>query len=454
VTHLAGSRVSRWLVLVWVVAALPGAAPAAPRPAAPLGVRFALPNGVVVLVAERPALPIVVVQVAVGAGSVLDPPGQIGLSALTVRMMARGTPGRTGPEIDRAIEQVGGRLDAEGGRDWATLGVAVLRRDLALGLDLLADVLLHPTFPAEELDRAREEAAGDVQRSEDDPESVAGRAFRELAFPAHPYGRPIAGTEETLARLTREDIAAFYAAAYRPQATVVAVAGDVSAAEIRSALAARLGGWTSTAPAPAAPPLVALGTPAGTTVVRRRDLAQTTVLTGQATVTHGHPDHYPLVVAAHLLGGGSSSRLYLRLREEQGHAYNVWAEYAPGRYGGLLVVGFQSEARRVREALALVRTELRRLRETRVGSEELARAKAYLVGSFPLRIDTTAEVATLLLGVEQLGLGLDYPARYRRAIQAVTADDVRRAVRAHWRPERMSLAVVGDVDADSLDSSP
>jgi zinc protease len=188
--------------------------------------------------------------------------------------------------------------------------------------------------------------------------------------------------------------------------------------------------------------------------VRRRDLAQTTVLVGQATVTHGHPDHYPLVVAAHLLGGGSSSRLYLRLREEQGHAYNVWAEYAPGRYGGLLVVGFQSEARRVREALALVRTELRRLRETRVGSEELARAKAYLVGSFPLRIDTTAEVATLLLGVEQLGLGLDYPARYRRAIQAVTADDVRRAVRAHWRPERMSLAVVGDVDADSLDSSP
>jgi zinc protease len=155
-------------------------------------------------------------------------------------------------------------------------------------------------------------------------------------------------------------------------------------------------------------------------------------------------------VAAHLLGGGSTSRLYVRLREEQGHAYNVWAEDAPGRYGGLLVVGFQSEARRVREALGLVRAELRRLRETRVGDEELARAKAYLAGSFALRLDTTAEVAGLLLALEHLGLGLDYPARYRRGVEAVTADAVRRAVRVHWGPERMSLAVVGAVAAGSL----
>jgi zinc protease len=451
VTRPGGARVSRWLALALaVVAAAPGLAPAAPPASAPLGVRFTLPNGVVVLVAERPALPIVVVRVGVGAGSVLDPPDKAGLSALTVRMMARGIPGRTGLEIDRAIEQVGGRLDAESGRDWATLGVAVLRRDLALGLDLLTDVLVRPTFPAEELDRAREEAAGDVQRSEDDPESVAGQAFRALAFPSHPYGRPVSGTEESLARVTRGDIVAFHAAAYRPQATVVAVAGAVTADEVRAALTTRLGSWTARGAAPAPPPTAVPGAPAGRSLLRR-DLAQTTVLTGQATVTHGHPDHYPLVVAGYLLGGGSSSRLYVRLREEQGHAYNVWAEYAPGRYGGLLVVGFQSEPRRVREALALVRTELRRLRETLVGEDELARAKSYLIGSFPLKMDTTAEVATLLLGMEELGLGLDYPARYRQAVEAVTAEDVRRAVRAHWRMEGMSLAVLGNVEPEALD---
>jgi zinc protease len=445
----AGSRGWRWLVLLCGVAALPGSAPAAPRPAQPIAARFTLPNGVVVLVAERPALPIVVIRVGIGAGAVLDPPGKAGLAALTARLLVRGTPGRSGPEIDRAIEQVGGRLDAEGGRDWITVGVTVLRRDLALGLDLLADALLHPTFPAEEVDRAREDAAADVQRAEDDPESVAGRALRELAFPTHPYGRPVAGTEETLARLTREDVAAFHVATYRPRATVVAVAGDVTAAAIRAALASRLGGWVSAAPAPAPPPTAAPGAVGGTAVIRR-DLAQATVLAGQVTVTQGHPDHYPLLVAAHLLGGGSTSRLYVRLREEQGHAYNVWAEDAPGRYGGLLVVGFQSEARRVREALGLVRAELRRLRETRVGDEELARAKAYLAGSFALRLDTTAEVAGLLLALEHLGLGLDYPARYRRGVEAVTADAVRRAVRVHWGPERMSLAVVGAVAAGSL----
>lgn len=426
----------------------PAPAPAAPVPAAlegpPLGVRFALPNGLVVLVAERPALPIVVVRVALGAGAVLDPPDKAGLANLTALLLTRGTQTRTGPEIDRAIEFVGGSLDTEGGRDFGGGGVSVLRRDLGLGLDLLADVLLRPTFPPAEFDRKREDVRAEVRRSEEDPGSVAGRLYRRLVFPGHPYAVPVAGTEESLGRVTRDDVAAFYAATYRPDTTIVAVVGDVTVAEVRALLTARFGAWTAPAASLSAPGFVSLGTPSRTETVQR-DLTQATVFLGQATVSRPHPDYYPLVVASHILGGGSSSRLYAHVREERGLAYSVFAQYSPGRYGGMFLAGFQSENARVREVLVLVREELVRLRRERVTDEELARAKAYLVGSFPLRMDTNAEVAGLLLGIEQFGLGLDYPTRYRRAIEAVTADDILRAARAHWDPDLMSLAIVANL---------
>jgi zinc protease len=431
--------------LLPVVAAAQTPAPPAPPVARPLAERFRLPSGIVVLVAERPALPIVIARAAVSAGAVLDPADKAGLANLTALLLPRGTRTRSGPEIDRAIEFVGGSLESEGGRDWVELSFAVLRRDLGLGLELLADALLEPTFPADEFERKREEVQATIRRSEEDPESVAGRIFRRLAFPGHSYGQPIAGTEASLGRLTRDEVAAFYAAAYRPDATVITVVGDVKASEIRQALSARLGAWRgATAAAPVRPANVALGTPPGTEMVQR-DLTQATVNLGQATVTHGHPDYYPLVVASQILGGGSSSRLYTRVREERGLVYSVYSQYVSQRAGGMVLVGFQSENARVREVLALVRGELLRLRRERVSDEELARAKAYLVGSFPLRMDTNAELASLLLTVEQLGLGLDYPARYRQAIEAVSAEAVLRAVTAHWNPDVMSLAIVANL---------
>jgi zinc protease len=438
-------RFTAALTALLLVASLPAAAQApAGSTARPLAQRFVLPNGLVVLVAERSALPIVVVRVAMGGGAVLDPPDRAGLANLTALLLPRGTQTRSGPDIDRSIEFVGGSLDVDGGRDWSELGLSVLKRDLTLGLDLLADVLLRPSFPPDEFERKREEVQASVRRSEEDPESVAGRLFRRLAFPSHPYGQPIAGTEASLARLTRDDVAAFYATAYRPETTVVAVVGDVGAREVRDALAARLGGWTASAPPPPAPGQVALGTPARTELVQR-DLTQATVNLGQATVTRPHPDYYALVVASQILGGGSSSRLYTRVREERGLAYSVYAQYAGQRYGGMLLVGFQSENTRVREALALVRAELVRLRRERVGDDELARAKAYLIGSFPLRMETSAALAALLLTVEKFALGLDYVARHRQAIGAVTGEALLRAVQVHWDPDLMSLAVVANV---------
>jgi zinc protease len=445
IMHAMWSRPVVGIAALVTVLALAGSAPAQ----APVGVRFALPNGLRILVAERPGLPIVLARAVVEAGAALDPPDKAGLANLTALLLARGSATRSAADIDRAIEFVGGSLEGEGGRDASELTLAILRRDLPLGLDLLADALARPAFAQDELDRRRDEVRASIQRSEEDGGAVAARALRRLVFPNHPYARPVEGTATTLATITRADVVAFHDAAYRPERAVIAVAGDVTASEIRAELEARLAGWTAVGPPPAEPPPVRLATEGGTATVQR-PLAQATILLGQATVTRGHPDHYPLVVASQILGGGSASRLYSRVREARGLAYGVGARYVPGRWGGLFLVELQCESARVREALAVVREELIRLRRERVSEEELGRARTYLVGSFPLRMDTADALTSLLATVERFELGLDYPARYRRAVSAVTAEDVLRAVRAHWDPDGMSLAVVGDLAAAGI----
>jgi zinc protease len=447
----------RGLALIAAVAAL--ATPARPQVLPPLSTepspagwsRFALPNGVVILVAERPGVPIVVARASVDAGAVLDPPDKGGLANLTALLLTRGTATRSAEESDRAIEFVGGSLESDGGRDSSELVLTVLRKDLGLGLDLLADALQRPAFPDEELARVRGEVAASVRRSEEDPEAVAARVLRRLVFPGHPYGRPTDGTETSLAAITRDDVAGFHRAAYRPERTVIAVAGDVTPAAIRTELEARLGAWTASGPAPAAPGPAALGLPSRTEAVER-SLAQATILLGQATVTRKDPDFYPLLVASQILGGGSASRLYTRIREERGLAYNVYAQYAPFRLAGLLLVELQTENARVREALAVAREELIRLRRERVAEYELSRARSFLVASFPLQMSTAAEVSDLLVEIERHDLGLDYPARFRQAVSAVTADDVLRAVRAHWDPDGLSLALVGNLPEAGIGS--
>jgi zinc protease len=283
-----------------------------------------------------------------------------------------------------------------------------------------------------------------VRRSEEDPEAVAARVLRRLVFPGHPYGRPTEGSETSLGAITREDVVAFHRAAYRPERTVVAVAGDITAAALRTELEARLGSWSTSVPPPGLPGAAALGLPSRTETVQR-SLTQATIFLGEATVSRKHPDFYPLLVASQILGGGSSSRLYTRVREERGLAYNVYAQYAPSRLAGLFLVELQTENPRVREALAVVREELIRLRRERVSEEELARVRSNLIGGFPLRMSTAAEVSDLLVAIERHDLGLDYPARFRQAVSAVTADDVLRVVRTHWDPDAMSLALVGNL---------
>ncbi len=409
--------------------------------AAPLAQREVLPNGVVLLVSERRALPIVAVNAYVRAGGVLDPPGAGGLAHLTASLLTRGTARRSGAEIDRAIESVGGSLGSGGGRDGASVSLGVLARDLPLGLDLLAEALTEPTFPEDEVKRKIGDVQAALQSAESDPETVAGRALAPLLYPGHPYARPASGTVASVGGLDRDQVARFHRVHYRPDVTIVSVVGDVSAAEVRAGLAARLGGWRPPATvrpitpvaAPTAPPEVRLLT---------RELTQTTVYLGRPAIRQADPDYPALVVAAYVLGGGSTSRLYTHVREERGLAYSVGASVGAARHGAAVIVSLQTRNQSADEAVRLVRETMRRMGEAEVSAAELDLAKAYLVGSYALRTDTTSKVAGLIASLEELGLSLDYPERYRQRIAAVTAADVRRAAARYLDPDSYSLVMV------------
>jgi zinc protease len=429
----------RLIALVLVALLLPAAAPAF---AAPIAHREVLPNGIVLLVAERPGVPIVAVRVFMQAGAAFEPRDRAGLANLTGTLLTRGTAKRSGPEIDEAIEFVGGSLEAGAGRDGLTASLAVLKRNLGLGLDLLSEVMLAATFPEAELKRKVAQIQAAIKRSEEEPNTVAARALSRLVFANHPYGTPVEGTIESVGKLTRDDVLAFYRAHVRPDSVILAVVGDVTVAEARREVLARLGGWAKpSTPPPAAPPAAAGAPPRTETIAK--DLTQATIMLGRPAIRQVDPDYFPLAVASYVLGGGSASRLYARVRDEGGLAYAVFAYVSPGRYGASFTVSAQTRVGEVARVIDILRDEQGRMARDPVREDELRLAKDYLIGSFPLRLDTTAKVADFVVAIEQQGLGLDYADRYKASIARVTAADVQRAAGRFFGPDTFSRVVVG-----------
>jgi zinc protease len=410
---------------------------------APLAHREVLPNGIVLLVAERPAVPIVAVRVLSRAGAAFDPPDRAGLANLTGALLTRGTAKRTGPELDSAIEFVGGSLEAGAGRDNITVSLAVQKKDMALGLDLISEVVLSPTFPQAEVARKISEIQAAIKRSDEDPNAIAGRVLSRLVFPGHPYGVPVEGTSESVGRLTRDDVVKFQQEVMRPDTTVIAVVGAVTVAEARREIIGRFGAWTR----PTSPPrsvTEATAPPAPGEETVKRELTQATLMFGRPAIRQTDPDYFPLVVASYVLGGGSASRLYSRVREESGLAYAVYSWVQPSRYGSALFVTAQTRTTEAPKVIVMIREELARMTREPVADKELALAKQYLIGSFPLRLDTSGKVADFLVAIEDLGLGLDYADRYREQIGRVTARDVERVAAKFFPPTAFSRVVVGE----------
>jgi len=418
--------------------------------AVPLGRRAEMENGLTLLVAERPTLPMVTVQILLKTGSVLEPKDKAGLAHLTAALLPLGTVSRTAPEISEAIEFVGGGLNADASWDSSTLSLTVLKKDLDMGMALLADVLLHPTFREAEIARKVQELKGRIRRKQEDPGTVAREIFAGTLFGDDPYGRPVEGTEGSLDRITRQDLVDFHRGSYVPNNSIMVAGGDVTLEEFKGYVEKYLKGWArgSIGPVKAAS---RVPHPRRQVVKIDRGVAQANIVWGHVGIERQHPDYYALSVMNQILGGGGlTSRLMRSIREKQGWAYDVHSALGARRFPGPFLVALQTKNETASPAIEEVFKQIREIRNTGVTAEELEEAKGFLTGSFPLRFDTNQDVVGLLAGMEFYGLGMDYPERYPEIIQAVTGEDVLRVARKYLHPDRGILVVIADPDKAKL----
>ncbi len=421
------------------------ATPPAPAPMAPEHFppfhEAALANGLQLVLVENHALPIVSIVLTMPTGEVNDPPNEAGLARLAAALITKGTTTRPADSLAAEIAGAGGSLSAAAGDDFFSIGSTVLSEHADVAFTLMSDVLLHATFPAPELDLARKRELSALALRRSEPASIAGRFFARALYGDHPYGR-----EETAASLdaiARDAVIGWARTQLAPAGAVLVIAGDLTLARARALAQRFLGGWQGVAPerrygdAPAERATRVV-------LVDRPGSPESTILLGNLALRATDPIFDAATVADDILGGGAGSRLFTELRERHGWTYDVAT-----RLMRRLDVGEFAVRTTVANAVAdsAVREILRQMRELRdraPSDSELAAAKGYLAGSFPLTVETPQQIAAQLSMVKRLGLGDAYLARYRDRIEAVTADDVRRAARRILRPDSAVIVVVGD----------
>lgn len=405
-------------------------------------VRTVLDNGLTVIVAERHSVPTVAVTVMVRAGAAQNPPDRPGAADVLAEMLTLGTTTRSADRIAEDVDALGATLSASSGYDSTNVTLTGLSADTASLLELAADLVRNPALPAPELVELKTRRAGALKRQMDSPATLADRALQKLLFGAHPYARPSDGTVKSLEALSREDLSAFYDAAYAPSNVVLAVVGDVKPQTTMPDVKKRFGTWenrrvaTSAAPEPA--PLK------GTRVliIDKPDLTQGQIRIGRLGVARNTPDWYALQVSNYLLGGGGfSSRLVKRIRSERGLTYGVFSQFTPRRMTGPFSISTFTPNKSVEETIDEALAVMRRFRSEGPEERELADAKSFFIGGFPLQLETPAQVAQQLLNIELFGLPSDYLQTFPARIAAVTAADVKRVSEKQLDTSAMVIVV-------------
>ncbi len=407
--------------------------------------REVLENGLVLITSEQRALPIISFHLLIKAGSRYDPQGSEGLANLTSRLLTYGTAKRTAVQISESTDFIGARLRTRANRDLATVSLTLLKKDLDTGLELLAELLTQSVFPQVEIERQKKSVLASIKAKGERPRAIARERFRAALFPDSPYGRPVEGTEKSVKELQQRELVRFYKGFYRPNRSILAVVGDVSRHEIKEKLAHVFRSWekSSFSKEPQPPGSSAL---AGSIRINKA-LTQANIVMGHKGITRSHPDYYPIRVMSYILGGGGlSSRLPDAIRNERGLAYSVRTSFSAGKHTGTFRISMQTKNETADEAIGVAVDEIRRIRNQEVTEEELESAKTFLIGSFPIRLDTNRRIARFLARVEYLELGLDYPDRFPELIRQVSRGDVARVARAHLHPEKLIVVMVANLD--------
>ncbi|HEX6126595.1 MAG TPA: pitrilysin family protein [Pyrinomonadaceae bacterium] len=406
-----------------------------------------LENGIEVLVVEKPELPKVAVTVATRAGSVSDPAGKGGVANMTARVMRRGTKSRTALQIDEGLGDLGTGIGVGAGRESSTVSFQVLKRNLDPAMAIVSDVVLNPSFAAEEFDRDKKLVLDNLAQAANNPNAVANRVATMIAFgPDHPYGRPSGGLPATVSAITRDDLAAFHAANWKPGSSAIIFVGDVTLAEATAAARKHLGTWSGgSAPTPNVPAITPMAT-GKVYLVDRPGSAQTVIAHVLKGIERKSPDYYALTLANTVYGGGFGTRLNLNLREDKGYSYGVFAFPQYFAKAGMWIASGGVQTDKTKESAVEFMKELRFIAgEKPITETEFATAKLTKIRGYAQQFEAYGRITGQIADLWAAGLPMTTLQAETEEIAKLQIGPVNAAAAKYAAVPGTSILLVGDL---------
>lgn len=432
----------------------PGGVTSPPAPSAPRSVQFpqpverTLPNGLRVIVVPRTGIPVVAAQLSIRSGGEIDPAQTSGVADFTASLLTKGTQKRTAPQIAEAMEALGGSINSGAGWDSSSVSVAVTSDKASLAMSIMADVVRNPVFSDEEIERYRTQVLDDLSVSFSQPGTMAQYVASRVVFGDGPYGHPLAGTPESVARIKREDVVRVHQTYYRPDNAILVIGGDIRPNAAFRIATQLFGDWKKPKAALPASADAAAAAPAGKTgrvvVIDKPDAGQTAVTLVRPGIRRADPEYYTGIVTNTVLGGGYSARLNQEVRIKRGLSYGASSNLAARRSVGPFSASTQTKNESGAEVASLLLGELRRLASAPIPVEEMTPRKATLSGNFARALETTAGLVSQISNFALLGVSLNTANEYIGSVGKVTGAEVAAFAGKRLAADGASLVLVGN----------
>ena len=411
--------------------------------------RIVLDNGMTVIVQENPSNPTVAISGNLKAGSYFDGQGKAGTADLVAEMIGRGTETRSALDLAKASEFVGADINTSAGVESASFSAQSLSKDFPLMLDLLSDELRNANFPQDQLDRAKGEMMSNLEQSKESPEARAMRAFYNKIFPVgHPYYEPtVEEAQKELSGITRDDLVNFYSKYYRPDTAAIVIVGDVKTDEAVSLVKKYFGDWKAVGPKPEMSiPTISPSSKTDKVVINLPDQTEVSVIYGYPMgVKRTDPDYYAVRIMNQILGGGGAlgSVLGEEIREKRGLVYDVYSTYSATLGAGPWYATLGTAPKNADMAIDTLKQQIEKFKKQGATPQQFKQAREFIVGVFPIALETNSGVANALLSAEFYGLGMDYLHNYSKIYRSVTLDQVNAAAKKYLRPDSATLVIAG-----------
>ena len=412
--------------------------------------RLVLDNGMVVYLLEDHDLPLVTINATLKTGSWLDPADKVGLAGMTGAVMRTGgSAGMSPDEVDEELEQLAATISIGFSKESGSASLDVLKKDLKRGLHIFADLLRRPAFEQGRVELAKLQALEGIRRRQDSPGSIVGREFAKLLYgAAHPSARET--SVRSIESMTREDLVAFHRQTVHPNGIILGVTGDFDKSEMLALLRETFGDWAKgTVPEVKIPPVAESDRKTGLVRFISKDTSQTHLRVGHLTVKETDPDYVAVAIANDILGGSSfRSRLFNDVRTKRGLAYSVGSGLRASVYDeGVWLMRAETKLASTQEVVNRFVANMERMRNEPVTDSELEEAKEAYVNSFVFSFTSASSIVGRLMDLEYDGLPKDWLQQIRDKVVNLTKDDIQRAAKAHFNPERLRILAVGSGDA-------